>query len=61
MNKKYLEIKTNQILDEAIDKQVKILQLMLEQNSGYDSTDLCYEIGLLTALKNQAKDIIQKL
>lgn len=61
MNKKYLELKTSEILDEAIDKQTHLLQIMLEQNPKFDSTDLCYEIGLLIALKNQAKDFIQKL
>jgi hypothetical protein len=61
MNKHYLEIRTNRILDKAINEQVRLLQSRLEHDPSYDSTNLCYEIGLLTALKNQAKDIIEKL
>lgn len=61
MNKRYLEIKTNLILNRGIDELLQTLQAQLAEDPNSYITHLCYEIGVLTALKNQAKDIIQKL
>ena len=61
MQKGYLESRVNNLLDEAIKEEVRHLKTSLEINSIMDVENQSNYIGVLIALKTQAKDLIEKL
>lgn len=60
-DKVYLTRRTEYLLQKAIDSEIERIK-DLQKNDPYVSIDhCCTEIGLLVALKAQAKDLIDKL
>lgn len=57
-NKLYLTRRTEYLLQKAIDSE---LEKIKEMKDNYDITPYCEEIGLLVALKAQAKELINNL
>lgn len=61
MQKGYLESRITNLLGQEVDKEIHRLKTSLEINPVMDVENQCTYIGLLLALKNQAKDLIEKL
>ena len=71
MNDKiYLSRRTEYLLQKAIDAEIQRIKELTEHGikdltkHGPETNDIdncCTEIGVLVALKNQAKDLIEKL
>lgn len=61
MQKGYLESRINDLLGRAIDEEIRHLKTSLEINPVMDVENQCNYIGVLITLKNQAKDLIEKL
>lgn len=63
MNDKiYLQRRTEYLLQKAIDAEIQRIKDLKEYGpSTIDISPCCTEIGILVALKNQAKDLIEKL
>lgn len=61
-NKVYLQQRTEYLLQKAIDAEIKRIKIITEHGpSTIDISPCCTEVGILVALKNQAKDLIEKL
>lgn len=61
-NKIYLSSRTEYLLQKAIDTEIQRINLITKNGlSTIDVDTCCTEIGILVALKNQAKDLIEKL
>lgn len=61
-NKIYLTSRTEYLLQKAIDTEIQRINLITKNGlSTIDVDTCCAEIGILVALKNQAKDLIEKL
>ena len=58
-NKLYLQRRTEHLLQQAIDAEIERIKELKEDN--FDISHCCTEIGVLVALKSQAKDLINKL
>lgn len=61
MQKGYLESRINNLLGSAIDEEIRHLKTSLEINPVMDVENQCNYIGVLITLRNQAKDLIEKL
>ena len=61
MQKGYLESRINNLLGDAINEEMRHLKTFLEINPVMDVENQCNYIGILIALKKQAKDLIEKL
>ncbi len=61
MQKGYLESRINYLLGEEINKEIRHLKDSLEINPVMDVENQCNYIGVLIALKKQAKELIEKL
>ena len=62
MNKNMVKDKTLFWLNKGIEEETKCLKNFLVKNNNESQVeDICTTIGLLSALKNQAKDLIEKL
>lgn len=61
MDKTYLTNRTEYLLQKAIEEETQRLKDYLAFNPEIDTEHICTEIGVLVALKNQAKDLIKKL
>ena len=61
MQKGYLESRINNLLGDAINEEMRHLKPSLEINPVMDVENQCNYIGVLIALKKQAKDLIEKL
>ena len=61
MQKGYLESRVNNLLRDAINEEMRHLKTSLEINPVMDVENQCNYIGVLIALKKQAKDLIEKL
>ena len=61
MQKGYLEGRINYLLGEAINEEMNRLKTSLEANPTTNVENQCNCIGVLIALKKQAKDLIEKL
>ena len=60
MDKKlYLQRRTEYLLQQAIDAEIERCKKL--RNNNFDISHCCTEIGLLVALKIQARDLIDKL
>lgn len=57
-NKLYLQRRTDYLLQQAIDAEIERVKKL---NDNFDTFHCCTEIGLLVALKIQARDLIDKL
>lgn len=57
-NKIYLQRRTEYLLSKAIDSE---LERIKELKDNFDITHCCEEIGILVALKSQAKELIDSL
>ena len=57
-NKLYLQRRTEYLLQQAIDAEIERCK---ELRNNFDISYCCTEIGLLVALKIQARDLIDKL
>ena len=60
-DKTYLQYRTEYLLQKAIDAEIEKLKNSIRYNASTDISNRCTEIGLLVTLKNQAKDLIEKL
>ena len=61
-NKIYLTNRTEYLLQKAIDTEIQRINIITKNGlSTIDVDTCCAEIGILVALKNQAKDLIEKL
>ncbi len=61
-NKIYLQHRTEYLLQKAIDTEIQRINLITKNGlSAIDVDTCCTEIGILVALKNQAKELIKKL
>lgn len=61
-NKTYLSSRTEYLLQKAIDTEIQRIKLITENGlSDIDINTCCAEIGILVALKNQAKNLIKQL
>ena len=61
-NKIYLTSRTEYLLQKAIDTEIQRINPITKNGlSTIDVDTCCAEIGILVALKNQAKDLIKKL
>ena len=61
MQKGYLESRVNNLLGDANNEEMRHLKTSLEINPVMDVENQCNYIGVLIALKKQAKDLIEKL
>lgn len=63
MNEKmYLQRRTEYLLQKAIDEEIERIKDLKEHGpSTIDISQCCTEIGVLVALKRQAKELIEKL
>lgn len=62
MNEKmYLQRRTEYLLQKAIESETEKIKEAMSHNANADVSRCCTEIGILVALKNQAKDLIEKL
>lgn len=62
MNDKiYLQRRTEYLLQKAIESEVEKMKEAMAHDANADVSHYCTEIGILVALKNQAKDLIDKL
>lgn len=62
MNEKmYLQRRTEYLLQKAIESETEKIKEAMAHNANADVNHCCTEIGILVALKNQAKDLIEKL
>lgn len=60
-DKTYLQYRTEYLLQKAIDAEIEKLKNSIRYNANTDISNRCTEIGILVTLKNQAKDLIEKL
>ena len=62
MNKNMVKDKTLFWLNKGIEEETKCLKKFLEKNNNESQVeDICTTIGLLSALKKQAQELIEKL
>ena len=61
MNKNMVKDKVLFWLNQSLEKEVVSLKAFLENNSETQIEEICTTIGVLSALKNQAKEMIDKL
>ena len=62
MNDKiYLQRRTEYLLQKAIESEVEKMKEVMAHDANADVSHCCTEVGILVALKNQAKDLIEKL
>ena len=62
MNDKiYLSRRTEYLLQKAIESETKKIKEAIAHDANADVSHCCTEIGILVTLKNQAKDLIEKL
>ena len=63
MNEKiYLQRRTEYLLQKAIDSEIERIKDLKEHSpSTIDISQCCTEIGVLVALKRQAKELIESL
>lgn len=60
-DKIYLSKRTEYLLQKAIESETEKIKETIAHDSNADVSRYCTEIGILVALKNQAKDLIEKL
>ena len=61
-NKIYLQRRTEYLLQKAIEAEIQHLKNLKEHGpETIDISPCCTEIGVLVALKNQAKELIEEL
>lgn len=60
-DKEYLTKRTNYLLDKAIEEERERLKTFMLKHPEVDIDIYATEMGVLVALKNQAKDLIEKL
>ena len=60
-DKMYLQRRTEYLLQKAIESETEKIKETMAHNANADVSRCCTEIGILVALKNQAKDLIEKL
>lgn len=60
-DKEYLFKRTNYLLDKAIEEERERLKAFVLEHPEVDIDIYATEMGVLVALKNQAKNLIEKL
>lgn len=60
-DKYYLSKRTEYLLDKAIEEERERLKKFMLENPEIDLGIYCTEIGVLTELKNQSKNLINRL
>lgn len=60
-DKTYLQYRTEYLLQKAIEAEIEKLKNSIRYNASTAISNRCTEIGILVTLKNQAKDLIEKL
>lgn len=60
-DKEYLLKRTNYLLDKALEEERKRLKTFILEHPEVDIDIYATEMGVLVALKNQAKNLIEKL
>lgn len=59
-DKTYLQHRTEYLLQKAIESEIERMKNSMDHNANAVVSHCCTEIGILVALKNQAKDLIEK-
>lgn len=60
-DKIYLQRRTEYLLQKAIESETEKIKEAMAHNANADVSHCCTEIGILVALKTQAKELIEKL
>lgn len=60
-DKIYLQRRTEYLLQKAIESETEKIKEAMAHNANADVSHCCTEIGILVTLKNQAKELIEKL
>lgn len=61
MNKDYISGRVMYWLNKAIETETEFLKEDIKNNPDSDVNDACTALGVLVALKTEAKDLIEKL
>lgn len=61
MNKDYISGRVMYWLNKAIEAETEFLKEDIKSNPKSDTSDTCTALGILIALKTEAKDVIEKL
>ena len=61
MDKKYISGRVMYWLNKAIETETELLKEDIKNNPKSDTSDACTALGVLVALKIEAKDLIEKL
>lgn len=61
MDKKYISGRVMYWLNKAIETETEFLKEDIKNNPKSDTNDACTALGVLVALKIEAKDLIEKL
>ena len=59
--KMYLQRRTEYLLQKAIESETEKIKEAMAHDVNADVSHCCTEIGILVALKNQAKNLIKQL
>lgn len=59
--KTYLQRRTEYLLQKAIESETEKIKEAMAHDANADVRHCCTEIGILVALKNQAKNLIKQL
>lgn len=59
--KMYLQRRTEYLLQKAIESETEKIKEAMAHDANADVSYCCTEIGILVALKNQAKNLIKQL
>ena len=60
-DKIYLQRRTEYLLQKAVESEIEKMKAVMAHDANADVSHCYTEIGILVALKNQAKDLIEKL
>lgn len=59
--KMYLQRRTEYLLQKAIESEIEKMKEVMAHDANADVSHCCTEIGVLVALKRQAKELIDSL
>lgn len=60
-DKRYLQRRTEYLLQKAIESEIEKMKEVMAHDANADVSHCCTEIGVLVALKRQAKELIDSL
>lgn len=60
-DKTYLQRRTEYLLQKAVESEIEKMKEVMTHDANANINHCCTEIGILVALKNQAKELIESL